>query len=258
MLEISVIIPTRNRCELLDANLNALAEQTLSNECFEVIIVDNKSGDNTKAVADKYSKAFPHYKYCFEKQTGLHNCRHRGMREASTEILTFCDDDIEAFPGWLTAISESFQDPDTVLVGGKNLPSFEVPPPYWIYEKWMEIKDVGRYMGYLSILDFGENLKEIDPAFVWGCNFSIRKKVLIAAGGFHPDSLPQELVKYRGDGESYVGEYIRSNKLKAIYNPKASVYHYVGKERMTLDYFCRRAFNQGISDSYTDIRRKRG
>jgi hypothetical protein len=45
---------------------------------------------------------------------------------------------------------------------------------------------------------------------------------------------------------------------KAIYNPLASVYHRVPKSRMQVEYFCRRAYNQGISDSYTHIRRAEG
>ena len=41
----------------------------------------------------------------------------------------------------------------------------------------------------------------------------------------------------------------------AYYNPRAQVYHRVPKERMTPGYFCRRMFNQGISDSYTEMRK---
>jgi hypothetical protein len=121
---------------------------------------------------------------------------------------------------------------------------------------WMNLNQCGHALGYLSVLDFGDKIIEIDPGYVWGCNYSIRKNILLKAKGFHPDGFPQEMIKYRGDGETYVSDYIRQNNYKTIYNPKASVYHFVPKSRMTIDYFCKRAFNQGISDSYTEIRKK--
>ncbi len=54
------------------------------------------------------------------------------MKMAKSDILVYADDDIEAFPTWLAAIAESFQNQDVVLVGGKNLPKFEATPPEWI------------------------------------------------------------------------------------------------------------------------------
>jgi glycosyltransferase involved in cell wall biosynthesis len=186
----------------------------------------------------------------------LHIGRHRGLKESKSDILVYADDDIEAFPSWLEGIWESFQDADVVLVGGKNLPVWETEPPYWIYEMWMNINEYGHSLGYLSILDFGEAIREIPPDYIWGCNFSIRKSILLEAGGFHPDGFPQEMIQYRGDGESAVSEYIRKKGYKTIYNPSASVYHFVSRNRMTLDYFCKRAFNQGISDSFAEIRKK--
>jgi hypothetical protein len=89
---------------------------------------------------------------------------------------------------------------------------------------------------------------------VWGCNFVIRKDVLLSAGGFHPDGMPQELIRFRGDGETHVSKYIADNNLKCIYDSRASVYHKVTPERMTLGYLRKRGFNQGVSDSYTHLR----
>ena len=40
----------------------------------------------------------------------------------------------------------------------------------------------------------------------------------------------------------------------AFYHPKASVYHHVPQNRMTLDYLCQRAYNEGISSSYVKVR----
>ncbi len=41
----------------------------------------------------------------------------------------------------------------------------------------------------------------------------------------------------------------------AMYHPEAAVTHLIPKQRLTLRYFRRRAFLQGVSDSYTQIRK---
>jgi len=256
MISLSVIIPTRNRSDLIKNLLESLKHQTLSQDEFEILVIDNGSTDDTKAVAESFFSEFKHIKYFLEEKPGLHEGRHRGLREAVNEILVYCDDDIEPFPTWLEAIKESFKDPKVVLVGGKNLPKWEIDPPKWIKDWYEEGNENGKCLGYLSILDFGDELKEIDPNFVWGCNFSIRRQTLIDAGGFHPDSMPEQLKFFRGDGESYVTRWIKEKGKKAIYNPQASVYHFVSKSRMTLNYFKKRSYNQGISDSFSLIREK--
>jgi glycosyltransferase involved in cell wall biosynthesis len=251
---LSIIIPTRNRAKYLERALVSIVAQTYSPEYFEVIIADNGSTDNTSEVYQAFKEKLHNLCYYNDPQPGLHVGRHLGLKKARGDILVYADDDIEAFPTWLEGIAEAFEDPQIALVGGKNLPKFEAEPPDWIKQMWKEDQHGNRELGYLSILDLGDKIKEISPFYVNGCNFSIRKSVLLEAGGFHPDGMPEELIRYRGDGERHISRFILGQGYKALYHPKASIYHLVPISRMTEDYFCKRAFNQGISDSYTNIR----
>lgn len=253
MIKLSVIIPTRNRAEILKQALQSIVEQTLSSREYEVIVVDNGSTDNTKEIVNSLNDSIENLVYIYDVNPGLHVGRHRGLLASKADILVYADDDIEALPTWLDGVLESFQNQDVVLVGGKNIPKFESNPPDWILKMW-ENGEKDKILGHLSILDFGDELKEIIPFYVFGCNFSIRKSILLEAGGFHPDGMPQELIQYRGDGETHVSQYIQLKGYKTIYNPKASVYHLVSNGRMTKEYFKQRTYNQGISDSYTLIR----
>jgi glycosyltransferase involved in cell wall biosynthesis len=251
---LSVIVPTRNRANMLKRALESITKQNLSQECFETIVVDNGSTDETREVVDSFVEKIPNLRYLYEETPGLHVGRHKGLKEAKADILVYADDDIEAFPTWLEGIAKAFEDKDVALVGGKNLPKFESDPPAWIKQMWETNRKGYKKVGALSILDLGNNVEKISPLLVYGCNYSIRKSVLIEAGGFHPDGMPQELIRYRGDGETHVSMYIQNKGYKAIYTPKASIYHIVPSKRMTEDYFCTRAFNQGISDSFSQIR----
>lgn len=258
MIKLSVIIPTRNRSACLDRTLASITRQSFSRDEFEVLVVDNGSEDNTRDLVNSYLGKIKHLRYFYAPIPGLHVGRHKGMQEASADILVYADDDIEAFPTWLEGIKESFEDKGTVLVGGKNLPKFLSEPPEWILRMWGRTEKSGHVLGYLSILDLGEETKEISPYYVFGCNFSIRKAILLEAGGFHPDAMPQELISYRGDGETHVSKYISENKYRAIYNPKASIYHIIPSNRLTIEYFCIRAHNEGISRSFSKIRGSHG
>jgi glucosyl-dolichyl phosphate glucuronosyltransferase len=254
-MHLTVIIPTRNRATLLGKALESMLLQSLPGHDFEVIVADNGSTDLTKEICNEFKNRFINFKYCYDQTPGLHVGRHRGLMEAASDILVYADDDIEAMPTWLEAIWTSFQDPSVMLVGGNNYPLYEKEPPAWLTGLWIDSKMVdGHYIGYFSILDFGATIKNINPYYVFGCNFSIRKPVLIEAGGFHPDSMPQPLIKFRGDGESAVSAYVLQKGYKVIFNPQASVHHFVSNERMSLEYLKKRNFNQGISDSYTSLR----
>jgi len=256
---LSVIIPTRNRARQLSTALESIVRQTLNPEFFEVIVIDNGSTDGTKDVVQRFVQQIRNLRYFYESLPGLHVGRNRGLLEANADILVYADDDIEAFPTWLEGITEAFQNERIVLVGGKNLPKFEVVPPRWLTQMWLNSNNpAGKMLGYLSLIDFRDDVKEINPGYIFGCNFSIRKLVLLEAGGFHPDGFPQEFIRFRGDGETYISYYIQEHGYKALYYPRASVYHVIPKDRMTKAYFYRRAFNQGISDSYTEIRRNGG
>lgn len=256
-MKLSVIIPTRNRAALLKNTLNSIVGQELDKSIFEVIVVDNNSTDNTKEVCDEFKDKL-NITCFFEAKLGLHNGRHAGMKLAKSEILVYADDDIEALPTWLNGILDSFNLNEKIaLVGGNNYPKFEQSPPFWLQEKWNSLCKFGKVLEDLSILDFGLEAKEFSPYYVFGCNFSIRKKILLEAGGFHPDGMPFELIEYRGDGETYISEYISKNDYITYFNPKASIHHLVTKDRLTQEYFFKRRYTQGISDAYTFLRSKR-
>ena len=251
---ISVIIPTRNRAELLKSALGSLDNQTLSKGEFEVIVVDNGSTDHTADLVSGLTKEWENLRCVHEATPGLHAGRHRGLKEAIGDVLVYIDDDIRATPSWLEAIAENFTDPNVAMVGGNNYPDFQRPIPGWLERLWARPAMGGQGIAYLSVLLLPEGRREMSPYLVWGCNFSIRKQVVLDAGGFHPDSMPRELIRFRGDGETHVSKYVLENRLRCNYDSRVSIYHAVTRERMSFEYFRQRAFNQGVSDSYTRLR----
>src|SRR6516164_5178448 len=129
-IQISVIVPTRNRSSALASCLASLAQQTLAADAFEVIVVDNGSEDSTKEVVAQAVAAYPRHsiRYLLENVPGLLSGRHRGAMAAAGEILVFIDDDIEASQDWLAALANPYVDEEVHLVGGRSLPTYETAP----------------------------------------------------------------------------------------------------------------------------------
>ena len=254
----SIIVPTLNRSALLCKTLSSIALQTFPADQFEIIVVDNGSIDCTREIVGALIKNNPCHqiRYVYEPASGLLAGRHRGARDAIGELLIFVDDDIEAVPGWLSAIVAGFDDAEVQLIGGRSLPKYEIEPPAWIESFWRTSSDGVRFCWYLSLLDLGQKKLPINPRYIFGLNFSIRRNAFYDLGGFHPDCISDNLQQFDGDGESGLTVPAEARGFVAIYEPAATVYHIIPASRMTLDYFERRAYLQGIRDSYSKVRRK--
>ena len=86
--EISVIIPTYNRCDLLKRAINSVIKQTITPK--EIIIVDNGSTDQTYEMV---SSLFPEINYFIEKKRGVSAARNKGILESKSKWIAFLDSD---------------------------------------------------------------------------------------------------------------------------------------------------------------------
>ncbi len=244
---LSVVIPTRNHAQLVCDLLDTLATQVEVPFRWEGMVIDNDSTDKTqRLVYEKISSLPIEIRYIYEPRPGLHNGRHRGALEAHGKYLAYLDDDILLTPTWIHGVDKLMSGQAQAVVG-RVLPKWEARPPRWL-------KTLTREPGYLSLLDMGLSGFYIDPRYVYGDNFFIPRQIVFDLGGFHPDSMPIELLRYRGDGEYGLMLKFKEAGLRAWYEPAATVYHRISRARMSLDYLCKRSYAQGISDSFTVIR----
>jgi len=116
-MEISVIIPTYNRKDLLERCLRSIGKSCF--EDYEVIIVDDCSKDETSELVKKYT-----YKYIrLEKNMGAGHARNRGAKEAKGNILVFIDSDVIIKKDTLLNITQNFREyPEANIVCGYKLP----------------------------------------------------------------------------------------------------------------------------------------
>jgi glycosyltransferase involved in cell wall biosynthesis len=223
----------------------------------EIIVVDNGSIDDTASICDEIRDRFPkhRWRYVYDATPGVLTGRHLGAREAQGEVVAFLDDDVLLASSWLEALVEMFRDPAVAYVGGPVLPHYEGAVPSWLDGMWIQFEEGVRVLGELSLVDLGTTGKEIDPLYIAGGNCAIRRTALKSCGGFNPERVPQPLLRYRGDGETGLAYKLRDQGISALYHPGMAVKHVIPASRLTPESFELKAFYQGVSNSYTYIRR---
>lgn len=89
---VSVITPTYNCGKFIAKTIEAVQAQTYTN--WELVIVDDCSTDDTKAVVDSYIARDDRIHYhCLEVNAGAAVARTKAMELARGEYMAFCDSD---------------------------------------------------------------------------------------------------------------------------------------------------------------------
>jgi glycosyltransferase involved in cell wall biosynthesis len=101
MPEISVVIPTFERMDVLPEVLRALDRQEGA-PSFEIVVVDDGSRDDTAAFLDGYRGSVP-LRVLRQANGGPAGARNAGVRAAAGELVAFLGDDTVPESGWLAA-----------------------------------------------------------------------------------------------------------------------------------------------------------
>ena len=108
-MKLSVVIACYNEEGTLGGQLEALAGQEWS-EPWEVVFVDNRSTDNSRAIAEQFRDRLPNLRIvdASEKQ-GKSFALNKGIRASASELIAFVDADDQVAPGWLPAVGEALK-----------------------------------------------------------------------------------------------------------------------------------------------------
>jgi glycosyltransferase involved in cell wall biosynthesis len=252
-MRISIIIPTYNRAPTLRQTLLSIFKSNL--EGIEIIVVDNGSTDDTARICRDFQQADKKgLRYYYDAEPGLLTGRHKGASVANGDILCFLDDDVELSSTWVQGVREAFGDAEVQLATGPSLPRYETQPPEWLRYFWTPWEKRGTACFWLSLMDLGTEKLAIHPTNVWGLNFCIRKATFIELGGFHPDNIPDRLQMFQGDGETGLALKAWEKGYKALYHPSIKVHHLIPATRLTYTYFQKRAYYQGVCNSFSHLR----
>ena len=178
--ELSVVVPTHDRRDLLVRLLESLGRQTTPPDRFEVVVVVDGSTDGTlEAVADL---ATPFRLTVVDQpQAGQSAARNAGAARATGHVLLFVDDDEEADPGLVAAHLEAHR--DRRRIAGVGVIERRVP---------VDADRVARLLAESAAAHTARLAKTtLTYLDAYGGNLSVPRSVFEEIGGYAED-LPRE------------------------------------------------------------------
>jgi GT2 family glycosyltransferase len=165
-IQISVVIPTHKRPELLLRCLKALSAQYLRRKAYEVIVV----ADGPDSITEKALAAFNKHRshavkyYALPVKKGPAAARNYGWLIAKGELIVFTDDDCIPDKNWLQSYYNRFKaDRGTAFTGKTIVPVSATPT------------------------DYERNTANLESADFITANCACAKQILFLTGGFDED-----------------------------------------------------------------------
>lgn len=238
---VSVIVCTYNREQYIGKCLQHLAQQTASEQQFEVIVVNNNSKDSSVEIIKQVMNEYPQmpFKYFLELNQGHTYARNRGIKEAAGDILSFIDDDAFVDKNFVEAIQLHFENHPTVAaIGGKIKPVYEGQEPAWMSKYLLTL---------VSALDMGQETREFPKSkFPIGANMAFKKEVFQRYGYFNIE-LGRRADGLEGGDEKEVFIRLRKENELIHYVPTVQVDHIIPEKRTTEAYI--KGLGNGVGSS---------
>ena len=250
-MDVSIIICSYNRSQNLPDCFSCLEKQKLSiSTQWEVLLVDNNSSDNTKAITEEIiNTSTLNIRYIFEAEQGLSAARNKGINEAIGTYLIFIDDDIRVTENWLQSIVSTFKQFDCDAVGGRIHIESPAKLPKWISPDMY---------GFLGHQDFGTNPHQMDgiKEFPFGGNMAIHRRVIDLIGNFDVKMgrkgtglIKEEL--FKGEETDFFHR-LAAEGGTFYYHPDALVYHKILAHQLQKSFFLTLHNNAGALKAKLD------
>jgi glycosyltransferase involved in cell wall biosynthesis len=208
---VSVIIPAYNAADTIAACVDSILAQNYPVNSYEIIVVNDASTDNTKALLDQYEKNRRINVIQHNKNRALAATRNTGIRASTGEILIFIDADITVLPDFISRHVQYYKDANIIGVLSQIKPGSNIK-----YDK---------YQRYLYESRRGAKKYPADQplpyqTFLFSAS-SLRKSVTNAAGLFD-----ENITRYGGEDTEFAYRISRHYPKNLFYAPEIEVFHH--------------------------------
>lgn len=164
-MHVSVVLPVRNGALRISRQLAALSRQDYPGE-WELVVVNNGSTDDSRAVALSFSSSLPNLRVVDEQGSrGRSAAVNKGAARATGEFLLTCDDDDRVHPSWVSEMAHALES-HQLVAGNYAL----VPEP--LPDSWQDLSFVDRLPVHACFLPYA-----------MGCTFGVRRGLFDSLAG---------------------------------------------------------------------------
>lgn len=213
-VDISVVIPVYNDPEGIATTLRSLVNQSISEDRYEIICIDNRSTDQTPKVLKNYASAYPKV-VSSEKEYDIQSsyaARNTGVQTASGDVIAFLDSNMVVESDYIEKVTERMSFETDYL--GCNVELF-VPEneDSWIAK--YDLKTAFPIEKYIT-----------DQSFCPTCSLVVRRKVFADIGGFDN--------RFKSAGDSEFGNRAAEAGYELEYTADITVQHPVRSDLRSL------------------------
>jgi len=230
----TLVMPTYNRLEILKKSLQAIEDQTLSKDEYELIVVDDGSTDGTLEYLEKYSKQTPlHFTVMRQDHAGPAAARNKGILAASGKIIIFVGDDMIPSENFISN-HLYFHDENPRLADA-----------CLGFIDWSKDIEINPLMEHVTSIEGGQQFNygilhgpmpdgiEGDVFwFFWSSNLSVKRAFLLTHGIFN-----EKVFKHAMWEDIELGYRLQKAGMKLHYKKGCTVYH---DHQLTLKSFAER------------------
>lgn len=235
-IDVSILIPTRDRCDDLRLTLEHLGSAAVpAGWRVELLVVDNGSSDDTKAVALAAHLPNLEFRYLYDGRKGKSHAFETGLAEARGRAVLFTDDDVHVPANWIEAMCGPIFDgrADAVQGGVKIAPHLERP--------WLK--------GVLRVWAASVEDPLHPPQGLVGANMATSREAISIAGPFDLRLGPGASGYFE---DTVFGWAVERAGLKILYLPDVAVEHNFDPDRLRISAFMAAARRMAISRALVD------
>lgn len=237
-MDLSVLIATAHRPGLLERTLHSVAEARLPSGLRRVLVVENGDSRSAPEVCARFEGRLP-IECRHVPQRGKGAATQAGLECIASGLVVFFDDDVRIAPGVLTAYVEAAQaHGPACFYGGPVSIDYEEPPPDWLLD-------------FLPYSARGWSWGVADWPWFLGFNWAAFAEPALRLGGARADLGPGAKARYIDSPTGMETEMQRrmvAAGMERRYVPEARVWHWVPRDRCSVEWTLRRTHRNGLSE----------
>lgn len=169
---VTIVVPTRDRPQRLEACLEAVAALDYPEDRLQVVVVDDGGRESARPIVARFDGRLD-VQLVEQDAAGPAAARNAGVAHARNGYVAFTDDDCAPDPGWLRALVSRFEEFPGAMLGGRTVNALEANP---FSEASQEL---------VSYLYDYYNSPERGARFLTSNNMAMPTELFLEVGGFH-------------------------------------------------------------------------
>ena len=242
-----ILLPTYNDCTSLEKTLKSISGCKLPDSYKELIVIENGGKFGADEIVLKYEESL-HARYMYSEPGNKSIALNHALEQIDDDYIVFFDDDILVTEHILMEYERASEKYGKKhYFGGPSFPDYEKKPD----------KKLMQYLPHSAKLyTYGNKERRIRNALFMGYNWAAYSDDIKQAGGFNPNFGPGENTLATGQ-EKTMQKDLDKIGCRAIFLPKASVYHIIPEDECSLEWALKRYYKSGIYRGIEIMKRKR-